>query len=555
MQELVATEKSYLEAMTLAKEVWGSGLKAMMPRDLHKTIFGNLSPIICLSQILLPRLTERLSQFEEKPYVGDIFREFIPAFKVYTDHLQHHTNFTRDLADFRKQKSKEYEEFAKRAHKISRSYESLDSYLIQPVQRLPRYRLLLGNMLDVTPSSVDPNLQAAYDELTRITKNINEAMNECANRIALFGLAQRFHETSRDVLLEQLMHRCPELVKQELLRTADPDLPEAGVFLLSDCLILGEPVVKKGPIQWETVQFYVKWCFPLETVFIRDHLDQPELDAKQFHLVNPTNTVTLELPTVKAARMWKQAIEASINLLLTLPEEKEAIAPTASKSMEDEGYLVLNNQGQYVDSLEQQRLHVMALQQRRKDITVWYESGEWRACEQQAPVTLACERISAEEYEAESQTLTARCLAELATNPAFEEWQATQRDCGRISTPKKTVLSRLGGAVASMSPTKWRATRIRTGQTPGKNATPDRNAPHVVFSSTSSGCSAVAPASIVTSPTSAARVFTSPRQRLARLASPIEGAVDRDTVAHLLQKGGGSPNSKRRLAFEDSGAL
>lgn len=535
MKELVATEKSYLDAMTLAKEIWGSGLKHMMTRELHKTIFGNLSPIICLSQILLPRFTERLAEFDEKPYVGDIFKEFIPAFKVYTDHLQHHTNFTKDLSDFRREKQQEYTDFAKKAQKITKSYESLDSYLIQPVQRLPRYRLLLGNMLDVTPASVDVNLREAYDHLTRITKNINETMNECANRIALFDLAQRFRLESRDILLEQLMNRCPELVKQELVRTHDVDLPYAGMFLLSDCLIIGEPVTKKSPPRWETTQFRVKWSFPLETLFVRDYLDQPGLDQKQFHLVNPTHSMTFETESVKDARIWKQAIEASIGMVLSMPTEEEE-----KPAFDDEAYLVLNSQGTFVDANVEHRLHVRALRERRKNINVWLEDGEWKAIERLAPPTSACERVTLEEYEAETQDATARALAELQANPAFEQWQAQQ--AGRLqslprpgsATPKKTVLSRLGGAMSTLSPTKWRATRIRTGQTPGKFSTPDRNAPATPPIPTSRD----------------ARVFTSPRARVARLTSPIEG-LDQDIVQQLIQRPGGSPNSKRRLAFDD----
>ena len=178
-----------------------------------------------------------------------------------------------------------------------------------------------------------------------------------------------------------------------------------------------------------------------------------------------------------------------------------------------------------------------------------FDNGEWRASEPRAPTNAACEKITHDQFEDESASLTARCLAELAANPEFQQWQAHQQ--ASTSTPRasgsgrfgKKIFSRLGDTVASISPSKWRPTRIRVSQVAGKHATPDRNCPPTPTT----------PVSSSTNPHS--RVFTSPRQRVIRIASPIQGAVDQDVVSQLLQGGGSSPNSKRRLAFDTAGLV
>ena len=535
VQELVHTERNYLKNLSFLKEIWAPQLHKLLPDGLYKDIFSPLQPIIGLTLLLLPKLEERLVEFQSKPYISDIFQEVIPGFQLYTNHLQNHATSSAQLREILTTHRVEFDAICRNAFELTKSLDPLESYLILPVQRLPRYKMLLEAMMKVTPREADPGLPAIRDALSKITAGINHTMTESANRLALFNLAHRFQDADRDFLLGVLMSGCPELIKQGEVKALDEEFPEAHLFLLSDSLIIGHPLKLKGALgRGSQAPLQLRWSFPLETLFIRDHGEQEGLDARVFHLVNPTSTVTVEGATEKEAGKWKQAIEAATQVLL----KGEGEAP-AHDAAGEEGYLRLNTcpQGPSTER------RAAELQQRRRDIVVGFDGGEWRATERIAP-SLG-QTVSQEQWEDEAQRLTAAALAELASNPAFAQWQMQQQQNaalhgrGGSKFSHKAVFSRLGDAVASMSPKKWRPTRIRVSQVSGKGATPDRNAP----STPTTPCS---------STNAQSRVFTSPRQRVIRIASPIQNAVDQDIVSELLQTGQSSPNSKRRLAFENT---
>ena len=218
--------------------------------------------------------------------------------------------------------------------------------------------------------------------------------------------------------------------------------------------------------------------------------------------------------------------------------QSRTTSSSSSSSRGDEDSYVMLIGGQKIEKAivqgeqELMRRHVEALKIRRASIRVWYQDGDWRAVEQVSAYNIA-ERVSEKEYVEESEDLTARALAELASNPAFVQWQQQQQNSGvSRSAHKKTVLSRIGGALASMSPSKLRSSRARMGQATPVGKTLGTGTPSSSFNTT--------PAD--------SRRFTSPR-RFARIASPIDGTpLDRDTIRALTKDA--SPNSKRRLAFD-----
>ena len=84
---MVTTERNYLKNLSFLKEIWAPQLQKMLPENLFKDIFSPLQPIIALTLYLLPMLEERLAQFDEQPYISDIFKRVIPGFQLYTNHL------------------------------------------------------------------------------------------------------------------------------------------------------------------------------------------------------------------------------------------------------------------------------------------------------------------------------------------------------------------------------------------------------------------------------------------------------------------------------------
>jgi hypothetical protein len=124
-------------------------------RDFIK-IFNDLKPIRALNSQMLNELQthyEQTQEFGKKPDValGEIFLKFAPWFKTYTAYTNQYTTIATLLRGLRKE-NRELDHFlntVKNKHPKSQGL-SIESYLIQPVQRLPRYNLLLNELIKKT---------------------------------------------------------------------------------------------------------------------------------------------------------------------------------------------------------------------------------------------------------------------------------------------------------------------------------------------------------------------------------------------------------------------
>ena len=102
-------------------------------------IFGNVDVIVGLNDILLDNL-RRGNEEENNDTIGKIFMKFAPFLKLYSVYLKHLEDSMKLVAKY----SKKDESFKSHCDSLS---ESLPSMLIRPVQQIPRYVMLLKELL------------------------------------------------------------------------------------------------------------------------------------------------------------------------------------------------------------------------------------------------------------------------------------------------------------------------------------------------------------------------------------------------------------------------
>ena len=94
----------------------------------------------------------------ETPPIGDIFLQFASRFKLYAQYTAQHDKASKILQKFKA--DEEFQETLKqimleientRSSNSNRPQQNMDSYLIMPVQRVPRYKLLLKELHKYTP--------------------------------------------------------------------------------------------------------------------------------------------------------------------------------------------------------------------------------------------------------------------------------------------------------------------------------------------------------------------------------------------------------------------
>jgi len=93
---------------------------------------------------------------------------------LYHPYLADFSNLQRNIK--RQSRKEKYIQFFKDASRKSGKGLPVDAYIILPIQRLPRYRLLLTNLIQVTPIDHPEfeNLEKANELIADILKHLNE---------------------------------------------------------------------------------------------------------------------------------------------------------------------------------------------------------------------------------------------------------------------------------------------------------------------------------------------------------------------------------------------
>ncbi|PIA17812.1 Dbl homology domain-containing protein, partial [Coemansia reversa NRRL 1564] len=191
--EILHTERTYVEGLGLIEKLYISPLLAsaqqqspILSRKDVRRLFANFPDIISLSRELLCQLDARLGPRADPPWdpatgrIGDIFMRIAPFLKMYSLYLR---NFRSALSDISRWlgENHEFAQFIQQASSNPECRElSFQSYLLLPVQRIPRYKLLLEDLLKHTPRThvdhqcIGDALRTIEEVATFVNENIGE---------------------------------------------------------------------------------------------------------------------------------------------------------------------------------------------------------------------------------------------------------------------------------------------------------------------------------------------------------------------------------------------
>lgn len=149
-----------------------------------RQIFSTVEIILATNKDMLeaPLVKRVEQQWHPNQLVGDIFVRMAGILKIYTEYIQ---NFNEALSQIQEcKKSIVFLEFCNQAFpKFSFSVVDLPSLLITPIQRIPRYQLLLKDLLKHTwedhPDHV--NLTKALGLITDTANYVNQKKMEAEN--------------------------------------------------------------------------------------------------------------------------------------------------------------------------------------------------------------------------------------------------------------------------------------------------------------------------------------------------------------------------------------
>ncbi|XP_023691644.1 FYVE, RhoGEF and PH domain-containing protein 1 isoform X1 [Paramormyrops kingsleyae] len=185
--ELLLTEKAYVSRLHLLDQVFCSQLmeearlRSSFPCEVVMGIFSNICSIYCFhQQFLLPALEKRMEEWELNPRIGDILQKLAPFLKMYGEYVK---NFDRamELVNTWMERSSQFKAIIHDIQKeaVCRNL-TLQHHMLEPVQRIPRYELLLKDYLHRLPQDSDDfkDAQKSLELIATAAEHSNAAIRK-----------------------------------------------------------------------------------------------------------------------------------------------------------------------------------------------------------------------------------------------------------------------------------------------------------------------------------------------------------------------------------------
>ncbi|KAM4712257.1 FYVE, RhoGEF and PH domain-containing protein 4-like [Anableps anableps] len=239
--ELLQTERTYVARLHLVDQVFCLRLmqeadRGSFPPDVIKNIFSNISSIYSFhSQFLLPDLENCIMHWGENPGLGKALLQHAPFLRMYADYIR---NFDRaiELVRIWTERSSAFRNII---HDIQSqemcSNLTLQHHMLEPVQRVPRYEMLLKDYLKKLPED-DPDYDLANKSLEAISMaatHSNSAVHKAENLKRLLEIYEMVGE-------EEVVNPTNEFLKEgRLLKLAarNTSAMERHLFLFNNFLL------------------------------------------------------------------------------------------------------------------------------------------------------------------------------------------------------------------------------------------------------------------------------------------------------------------------------
>lgn len=230
-KEILTTEKSYLEQLRTIQKAFFHRLQTSIvlcfeahrppiisEEDLYK-VFINHNELLAISEALYADLAELHYHDRLVEFVSTTLLHYIPRFTVYSEYLERFDESRKRLTRL-KETNPDFAQFVKVTEKIEGL--SLESFLVTPVQRLPRYLLLLKELArrltgdDPVTKQILADCNQAHDDLAKMTTSLNSSLNTAENLAQLKNLSRLFvRNNSR---FQSFLKPNRKLLKQGVLR-------------------------------------------------------------------------------------------------------------------------------------------------------------------------------------------------------------------------------------------------------------------------------------------------------------------------------------------------
>ncbi|XP_070651237.1 FYVE, RhoGEF and PH domain-containing protein 3 isoform X7 [Bos indicus] len=245
-QELLHTEETYVKRLYLLDQVFCTGLtEAGIPSEVTTGIFSNISSIYRFhGQFLLPELQARITnEWDVNPRLGDILQKLAPFLKMYGEYVK---NFDRamELVSTWTQRSPVFKDTVQSIQKQELCGNlTLQHHMLEPVQRVPRYELLLKDYLKRLPEDA-PDWKDAERSLELISTAANHSNAAIRKMEKMHKLLEVYERLGGE---EDIVNPANELIKEghiQKLSAKNGTTQDRHLFLFNSMILYCVPKLR-----------------------------------------------------------------------------------------------------------------------------------------------------------------------------------------------------------------------------------------------------------------------------------------------------------------------
>ncbi|XP_065898573.1 FYVE, RhoGEF and PH domain-containing protein 4-like [Dysidea avara] len=209
--EICESEQTYLQKLQLLNEKYVIGLrvqlKTIISSEDYSILFSAIQPLLTLSETMVSHLASRIEAWDNRnTQVGDLFLHMEEHLKWFDSYAVQSPVTNQVLSRLNSQEK--FTTWLTKAQEESKC--TLNSLLLEPVQRVPRYEMLLKDLLKHTPEDHPDfiNLRNAVAVVQRINSDCNENIGRVDNELKLLATTKRFLEDDVSLIhVESLISR------------------------------------------------------------------------------------------------------------------------------------------------------------------------------------------------------------------------------------------------------------------------------------------------------------------------------------------------------------
>ncbi|XP_069947976.1 FYVE, RhoGEF and PH domain-containing protein 4 isoform X2 [Cherax quadricarinatus] len=314
--ELLHTERTYVKVLHLIDQEFQfrvdheNRAHHMFPHDVIPHMFSNVKSIYKLHHdFLLPQLEERMAQWEQNRRIGDIMKSFAPFLKMYTEYVRNFDN-AMTLINQWQSKCPRFAAIMDEIHSMEVCGNlTLQHHMLSPVQRIPRYEMLLRDYLKKLPED-SPDRHDTEKALHLVSTAANHA-NDAMKKIDKFEKLLEIQESLGGA--EDLVSPTRELIKEgKIIKISarSGDHQERYIFLLTDLLLLCSPRLMGGRVM-SGPQYRLRAKYHVENLIVQegDNLET----ANTFYIKDSNKSVELYTQTLEEKEQWLEAFIRAIH--------------------------------------------------------------------------------------------------------------------------------------------------------------------------------------------------------------------------------------------------